>query len=157
MTFGRPTMTTHLTALPLPSSQEDDQFVTPNQADAASENSPSKMRFYVEALKLYGILGRILVKIYQPWMIFSNSDVEESSDRQNQSMNDIVEIDAELTAFELALPPFLSWKQPQEGTPPNDQQDHMVYRMQTNVLHARYAPLWHLFSKRIANDVGFYT
>ncbi|KAL4991851.1 hypothetical protein BDW68DRAFT_184740 [Aspergillus falconensis] len=59
MTYGRPTMTTHLAPLPSPDASD-----TSGQ-DGAED--PSLMAFYTEAIELYSILDRLLSDLYYAW------------------------------------------------------------------------------------------
>lgn len=128
MTYGRPTMTTHLAPLPPP-----DGFDT-SRPDGASNRT--LMAFYTEAIKLYGILDRILSNVYTAWRGWSRQDHPQSSTKSLGGLDIVLEIEQQLTLFEANLPSFLKWNSAMHSDAALDQ----AIAQQRNVLHARYTP-----------------
>lgn len=128
MTYGRPTMTTHLAPLPPP-----DGFDT-SRPDGTS--SRTLMAFYTEAIKLYGILDRILSNVYTAWRGRSRQDHPQSSTKSLGGLDIVLEIEQQLTLFEANLPSFLKWNSAMYS----DTALNQAIAQQRNVLHARYTP-----------------
>lgn len=120
MTFGRPTMTTFAPSLPLPSTADDGGSV-----------APTRLQFYVESIRLSKVLEQILVRVYQPWKSKAGG-----SDQRHFSLDTVIELDAQLSRFEAAVPWPLRWRVVVGMAPPEDMAACLV--MQRHVLHSRY-------------------
>ncbi|OGM48179.1 hypothetical protein ABOM_002082 [Aspergillus bombycis] len=138
MTYGRPTMTTHLAPLPPPDTSD-----TSGQ-DGAED--PSLMAFYTEAIKLYGILDRILSDVYYAWRGQSHQHQPEPSTKSLGGLDIVLATERELTLFEANLPSFLKWSSG-TSTMHSDRGLNQAIAKQRNVLHARYLHL-HLLLHR---------
>ena len=112
MTYGRPTLTTHLPDL---SFSELGGIREPTQPQAPTQDEPSKMCFYVEYIRQCRILGEILSKVYQPSTGGSSSALLSSWDEPKaHGMDAILELDAKLSKYETALPSTMSWTSPSD-------------------------------------------
>ncbi|KAL1867362.1 hypothetical protein VTK73DRAFT_4209 [Phialemonium thermophilum] len=132
MTFGRPTMTSSL-------SITADSL---NSYDVASLEPCSKkvrMLFYKDSIRLSLILEGILQKIYQPWLHRdTNTDGHSSASFNNHySLDTVIELQAQLTAFEQSISPPLSWVSPLR-LDYMSAEDRRIMEMQKNVLQARF-------------------
>lgn len=94
------------------------------------------MAFYIEAIKLYGILDRILSDVYSAWRGRSRQDQARSSTKSLGGLDIVLEIERQLTLFESNLPSFLKWSSAMHSDTGLDQ----AIAQQRNVLHARYVP-----------------
>lgn len=129
MTFGRPTMVTHASNVPLPSLTEE--F---NNADTVTSlEDPSRMGYFVQSIRLSTILEKILVQVYQPWRSKSRGDEINAKNHQYSNFDTIIDLDSELTRFESSVPSFLSWTT--AGEVPDSTFEPIV--MQRNVIQGR--------------------
>ncbi|KAK2786593.1 hypothetical protein FQN52_007769 [Onygenales sp. PD_12] len=122
MTYGRPSMTSHLDSVPLPDTVEERQ-------------GPSLMTFYATTIRLYKILDDILSDVYNAWR--ARPRQEHSSSRNQWSFDTLIELERRLCTYESDLPPFLNWTVPSLPEQPRTDQSIMLER-QRNVLHGRY-------------------
>ena len=141
MTYGRPSMTSHLAPspmpLPIPDSELEDLREGPEEG---SSHAISHMTFYVATIELYKILENILSDIYNAWRSRTSKDGSALYwDVKQGGLDIIIEIDSKLSAFEANLTPILNWTSPVslEGI---DGVDTLILARQRNVLHARYLP-----------------
>lgn len=129
MTFGRPTMVTHASNVPLPSvSEEFDSIDT-----ATSSETPLRMGYFSQSVRLSTILERILVQVYQPWRSKSRGDETNAEDHHCSKFDTIIDLDSELARFESSVPNYLSWIV-ESGT---SEHASGILLMQRNVLHGR--------------------
>ncbi|GKZ91230.1 hypothetical protein AnigIFM63604_000320 [Aspergillus niger] len=138
MTHGRPTMTTHLAPLPPPDDSEMSRQDPPGE--------PSLLSFYIEAIKLYSILDKILSDVYCAWCSRTRQDRPQASTKILGGLDTILEIERELTLFEASTPPCLKWD-PDAPEFNSDGKLNQAIAQQRNVLHARYLHL-HLLLHR---------
>lgn len=132
MTFGRPSMTSHLAPFPAP-----DGLNTNRLQDGTKE--PSLMVFYYEAIKLYGILDMILADVYKAWGGRSCQDQPQTSTTTNLgTLETVLKVERELMVFKENLPSFLKWNSGEPSIPSGHDSNIAISR-QINVLHARYA------------------
>ena len=157
MTYGRPTMTTHLAPLPPPDGSDTSR--------QEGTGDPSLMAFYTEAIKLYGILDTILSDVYYAWRGRSRQDQSEPSVRSLGGLDIVLEIERQLTLFETNLPSFLKWGSG-TSTMHSDKGLNQAIDQQRNVLHARCAspqPYRHLGNSSLSTytdtciSTSFYT
>lgn len=128
MTHGRPTMTTHLAPLPPPDDSEMSRQDPPGE--------PSLLSFYIEAIKLYSILDKILSDVYCAWCSRTRQDRPQASTKILGGLDTILEIERELTLFEASTPPCLKWD-PDAPEFNSDGKLNQAIAQQRNVLHAR--------------------
>lgn len=134
MTFGRPSMTSHLEATPLPNPLSDTE-ISMGMEDVVN-TKPSIFAFYVYTIELYRILDRILTDIYNLWYIGSESAIGGGPKKPRSGGLDIIlEIDTSLDMFECGVPSFLSWTQ--RDWSGIDETMLPIYERQSNVLHTR--------------------
>ncbi|KAK1639089.1 fungal-specific transcription factor domain-containing protein [Colletotrichum phormii] len=106
MTFGRPTVTSNLSANELRSRSH-------SAADQRIEQP--KLEFITQSFKLSLILENILSQVYQPWRNRHPTQRASCGTRGGGgeggglSFDAIVELDSKLTDFEDSVPPLLSW------------------------------------------------
>ena len=129
MTFGRPTMVTHASNVPLPSLVEEVEDVD----TVTSLEDPSGMGYFVQSVRLSAILEKILVQVYQPWRSSSRRDEKTTENHHASSFDAIIDLDSELTCFESSVPNFLSWTT--EGGVPHPAFEPLL--MQRNVIQGR--------------------
>ncbi|KAL5355585.1 fungal-specific transcription factor domain-containing protein [Aspergillus floccosus] len=127
MTYGRPTMTSHLSNVHLP------ECSGPGLGD---EHSPSIMAFYLASIKLYRILDSILSDVYRAWRSRASMTPVGTKTRHGShgGIDAIIELEEKLFQYESNLPSFLSWTTP--STPAVDPQHQVLLKRQRNVLHA---------------------
>ncbi|KAJ0421522.1 fungal-specific transcription factor domain-containing protein [Aspergillus carlsbadensis] len=133
MTYGRPSMTTHIAPLPPPTGEP----VISRQEQAGE---PSLMAFYTETIKLYDILDKILSDVYYVWRSRSRLDHSQSLTLGLGGLDTVLEIERQLTLFEANLPSFLKWTTGQSALHQNREMNGAIAQ-QRNVLHARYIHL----------------
>ncbi|KAL2797421.1 fungal-specific transcription factor domain-containing protein [Aspergillus keveii] len=133
MTYGRPSMTTHIAPLPPPAGE-------PERTTQEPRGNPSLMAFYTETIKLYDILDRILSDVYYVWRSRSRRDNSQHSTRGLGGLDTVLEIERQLTLFEANLPSFLKWTTGQHILHQNPERSKPIAQ-QRNVLHARYIHL----------------
>lgn len=129
MTFGRPTMVTHASNVPLPSLAEEVEVVD----TVSSFENPPKMGYFVQSICLSTILEKILVQVYQPWRSSSRWDEKTTDNHHAGSFDTIIDLDSELRCFESTVPNFLSWTTERE-------EPHPAFEpllMQRNVIQGR--------------------
>ncbi|KAH8697701.1 putative fungal-specific transcription factor [Talaromyces proteolyticus] len=133
MTYGRPSMTTHLATLPPPS---DSEISCPQNGNEKS----SLMAFYTQAIKLYGILDRVLADVYYAWRGQSRRDQSHPSTKSLGGLDTILEIERQLKLFEINVPSFLKWTS-EQSVVYADGEPILAIAQQRNVLRARYIHL----------------
>jgi hypothetical protein len=124
MTYGRPSMTSHLPSVTLPRTEEEEH----------SPGTPSPMAFYISTIELYRILDSILSDIYRAWRGRSSPGSRRHTTKHG-GLDIIIELEEKLFEYENSLPPFLNWNLPLEQAT-NPEQSTLY--LQRNVLHARY-------------------
>ncbi|KAK2611745.1 hypothetical protein N8I77_005069 [Diaporthe amygdali] len=129
MTFGRPTMVTHSSNVPLPSLTEE----ADNTDAVTSLGDPSRMEYFLQSIRLSTILEKILVQVYQPWRSKSKGDETNVENHHCSNFDTIIDLDSELTCFESSVPNFLSWTT--EGEVPDSSFEPLL--MQRNVIQGR--------------------
>lgn len=139
MTYGRPSMTSHISpASPpvmKPYLQSDDPCALSGQP---CDHKSGYMTFYVSTIELYKILEAILSDIYNAWQSRSNHHRPLSQRGIKQSSLDVImELDDKLSTFEANVPPVLNWTNTHPPLSPNSFQDS-IFNRQRNVLRARY-------------------
>jgi hypothetical protein len=128
MTLGRPAMLLGSKARSLPIPLASGEESLPTMVD--DKIQPSSIDFFVETVKLYRIVGRILLNIYR-----INDEQDERSGAAEDDRNDEMtkELDNELTRFADKLPETLKWLRPKG--------DHVaadLLERQSHVLHVRF-------------------
>lgn len=126
MTFGRPSMTSHLPSVPLPGALDLISFQEPQV--------PSLMTFYVATIELYQILDSILSDVYHTWRGRSSATTTTGQG----TFDVIIGLEEKLLQYESKLPWFLDWT----GLSPSpslaiDPSRRKILDRQKNVLHAR--------------------
>lgn len=124
MTYGRPTMTSHLSSVPLPESS----------VTGSMEQRPSVMSFYISTIELYKILDTILSDVYKAWRGRGSTTATGPTTR-HAGLDVIMELEEKLLDYEAHVPSFLNWTSP--ATPTGESPDRMIWKRQRNVLHAR--------------------
>ncbi|KAH7029927.1 fungal-specific transcription factor domain-containing protein [Microdochium trichocladiopsis] len=127
MTFGRPTMTTHASNVPLPSLTDEGD----DARAAAGPEAPSRIGYFTQSIRLSMILEKILDRVYQPWRGKSRRDEAHHS----SNFDAIIELDSDLASFEASVPGFLAWTG--EGVIPASGFE-LLGLMQRNVLKGRF-------------------
>lgn len=139
MTYGRPSMTSHISPVSLPGmrpeSQEDDPCELSGQP---CDHRLGYMTFYVSTIELYKILESILSEIYNAWQSSSRHHRPMGpKGLKHKSLDDIMELDDKLSAYEANIPPVLNWTNPYPPFSASTSQGS-IFQRQRNVLHARY-------------------
>lgn len=129
MTFGRPTMVTHASNVPLPSLTEEFD----NMDTATSCGTPSRMGYFLHSVRLSTILEKILVQVYQPWRSKTRGDETNADDHHRSNFDTIIDLDSELARFESSVPNHLSWT---VGAGASEHASGILL-MQRNVIHGR--------------------
>lgn len=138
MTHGRPSVTSHISPVPLPEMGTGSQASDPCELSGQScDHKMGYLTFYVSTIELYKILESILSEVYNAWQTRSNSN-RTSSPRGSKlcSLDVLMELDDKLSAYEANVPPLLNWtKEPLQRSGSGDMS---VFKRQQNVLRARY-------------------
>ncbi|KAF2182323.1 hypothetical protein K469DRAFT_669687 [Zopfia rhizophila CBS 207.26] len=129
MTLGRPAMLYHDTQVSLPTPGQDEDMM---HTELEESKKISSVAFYIETIKLFRILGRILSHIYNLNEPHSEQDGYGGFDR-------LIELDTQLTEFVDQLPKGLQWAQPDKVQPSISHKN--VLLQQTHVLHVRFLHL----------------
>jgi hypothetical protein len=141
MTLGRPATTPLRSSVPLPAAI-DDEYLEPGAYNCVQPaNEFSRINFFVEAIKLYKILGSILSSVYEPWiddtgrMGLDTAGFEHLQSSKGFDM--IMSLDSALMGFHSEVPTLL--KSPKSGvsTAKLNSEDPDTLKRQANVLHAR--------------------
>ncbi|KAI9776645.1 MAG: hypothetical protein M1839_009451 [Geoglossum umbratile] len=145
MTLGRPATTPYRSSVPLPTAI-DDEYLEPGAYNCVQPADEfSRLNFFVEAIKLYKILGNILSSVYEPWIDGAGrmgSDPAGFEHLQSSKGFDmIMSLDSALMRFQSEVPALL--KSPNSGvsTSKLNSEDPDTLKRQANVLHARYLHL----------------
>ncbi|KAJ5234607.1 uncharacterized protein N7469_003775 [Penicillium citrinum] len=142
MTYGRPSMTSHISPASPPVMKPD----LPSNDPCALSGQPCDhksgyMTFYVSTIELYKILESILSDIYNAWQSRSNQHRPLSPrGMKHSSLDVIMELDDKLSTYEANVPPVLNWTNINPPLSPNSYQDS-IFQRQRNVLHARFIHL----------------
>ncbi|KAJ5668927.1 hypothetical protein N7462_009997 [Penicillium macrosclerotiorum] len=142
MTYGRPSMVSHISPVPLPvmrpQSQSDDPCRLSGQG---CDHDLGYMIFYVSTIKLYKILESILSDIYNAWQSRSDHRRPMSPRRAKQNSLDLImELDDRLSSYETSVPTILNWCIPHAFTSEHINQ-RSIFKRQQNVLRARFIHL----------------
>ncbi|GAT23331.1 fungal specific transcription factor [Aspergillus luchuensis] len=121
MTHGRPSMTSHLSPIPLP-------FAT-------GKDVPLTMGFYVATIKLYRILDRILSDVYNMWRGRFNEESKRSTPWSEGNFDSLLELERQLQSFKDTLPPYLSWSA--SSRPECHIEESDIIERQRNILQSR--------------------
>lgn len=138
MTYGRPSMTSHLARVPTLDGIE----LSGHQKDPSE---PSLMAFYIEAIRLYDILDNILADVYNAWRGRLCQDNLPSPTLSTKSLQIVLEVERELLLFKANVPCFLKWTNGTHSTP-SLPEPNMAIAQQRNVLHARCVAYRYSFS-----------
>ncbi|PVH72451.1 hypothetical protein DL98DRAFT_502360 [Cadophora sp. DSE1049] len=134
-TLGRPAMTPCQITIPLPSATAEDNMVDMNPPI-------SQFAFYLETIKLYLILGKILSTVYKPWSFQGGNNCPDGSNKgshvQYGDSEAIMPLDEELSYFEDEVTSYLHWERGITIRNSIAQPLQQIIQRQTNVLRARY-------------------
>ncbi|CDK26260.1 unnamed protein product [Kuraishia capsulata CBS 1993] len=122
MTFGRPLMVTSPGNVDLPLAV-DDELITDTEIKVSNPDDKCELRFFLESLKLFGILSEILQRFYLG---------QDHSDSMGDPFPSIFQFEQKLQEFEEGLPYFLRRENPEQDHP---------FRRQAIILRARYLHL----------------
>ncbi|KAJ5387009.1 hypothetical protein N7509_009550 [Penicillium cosmopolitanum] len=141
MTYGRPSMTSHISPASPPVMKPDLQSDDPCAlAGQPCDHKSGYMTFYVSTIELYKILEAILSDIYNAWQSRSNHHRPLSHrGMKHSSLDVIMELDDKLSTYEANVPAVLNWTGIHPLSP-NSHQDP-IFKRQRNVLRARFIHL----------------
>ena len=122
MTLGRPFMLGDRNYEPDLPTEVDDVYIMSDSVQPQPSDHPSQTSFFVQSIKLYRILSRIV-------RFFSS---KESLNDDAEDFQQMVKIERELFQWRDALPHFLQFHKDHTLTNPS------VSLRQLNVLHCRY-------------------
>lgn len=132
MTLGRPSLSSHESTVPLPSSIDDEELTHTYRDPGTSVKASSRTAFFVQTIALYQILGQILHNVYKPW----DQDVRPYDNNHQAGhiarIGVIIELHEALRRFEENLPVPLRKGEHVAGT----HQSNIAIR-QRNVLQTR--------------------
>ncbi|KAE8152323.1 fungal-specific transcription factor domain-containing protein [Aspergillus avenaceus] len=123
---GKPSSTSHSTALPLPGAID---------LNPSGSNSPFLTAFYTASLELYENFNGILKNAYKPWSSQSASPSGSGTSQQG-GLDAIAGLEGKLSEYESKLPSFLNWSRP--SNPATEHSRLLAVRRQRNALHARF-------------------
>lgn len=140
MTYGRPSMTSHISPVSLPEMRPNSQNEDPCElSEQPCDHKLGYMTFYVSTIQLYNILESILSDIYNAWQ--SKSAHHRSMSLRgirHRSLDVIMELDDKLSAYEASIPSVLNWTNPPSALSPESHHQQSTFKRQQNVLRARY-------------------
>ncbi|KAJ5084211.1 hypothetical protein NUU61_008790 [Penicillium alfredii] len=142
MTFGRPSMTSHISPVPLPAMGSEPKSEDPCALSGQPcDHRLGYMTFYVSTIKLYKILESILSDIYNAWQSRSNSN-RPTSPRETRpgSLDVLMELDDKLSLYEASVPHMLNWTNARPRLGAGCHQGS-IFERQKNVLRARFIHL----------------
>lgn len=135
MTLGRPTMTQQHN-LPPPKPLWEDDFVS-YELDGTQQKL-SLLSSYVETIKLYQILAKVVTDVYKPWSAYSIHDSSRKSiSEKDNEMQTVMLLADELTEYSESIETILHWR---NGYASREQLPNIAQaaiQRQSNVLHAR--------------------
>lgn len=126
MTYGRPSMTTHITSIPLPG-------IFDLESRRETDGPTTLITFYNSTIMLYSILDVILSDVYNAWRGRSSETTDKI--KQEGGLDMIIRIEDRLRSYKSSLPDCLHWNQLPGSTVPSSHQS--IIDRQRNVLHAR--------------------
>ncbi|KAJ5824499.1 hypothetical protein N7447_006839 [Penicillium robsamsonii] len=137
MTHGRPSMTSHLSPLPLPVMGTDSQESDPCELSGQScDHKLGYMTFYVSSIELYKILESVLSEVYNAWQSRSNKSRTNALQTSKLcSLDVLMELDDKLAAYETNVPQPLNWTN--EVSLHHSSGNSSTFKRQQNVLRAR--------------------
>lgn len=137
MTYGRPSMTSNISPIPLPEMSPGSKANDPCELSGQPcDHKLGYMTFYVSTIRLYKILESILSDIYNAWQSRSNQHRSMSlRGVRHSSFDTIMELDDRLCAYEASIPSVLNWTSVQPVSTDGYQQS--IFERQRNVLRAR--------------------
>lgn len=94
---------------PPPEAIDDCYLNVSNEICVQPPNMPSRVAWFVETLKLYEMLRKLLTTLYDN----TGSNREDTADKKAESLflsQSILAIDSELQEFKRALPTNLNWE-----------------------------------------------
>src|SRR6266536_584417 len=140
MTLGRPMMTPCQITVPLPTTTKDDKILDLSDISQV-QFCPSQMTFYIQAIKLYLILGKILLNVYKPWAAHgTNQDFDDEGSEPHSLTKDletVMSLDEEISNFEDNIPSWLHWKRGINCRESLVENQRLMLLRQTSILHAR--------------------
>lgn len=150
MAYGRPFMIPVARDIKLPEIIDDEILTTsPHPPAIQPEGKPSQMAFLVYTIKLYEIMGEILLTLYSDnsegfgngnTMIDKESHPAKSEiDKQNlaKSLNAIIKLEMALSSWKQSLPPFLQENNYKNDEVLADDVEKSKLVRQCNILKAR--------------------
>ncbi|KAF3048221.1 hypothetical protein E8E12_011323 [Didymella heteroderae] len=128
MTLGRPAMLLGSKARSLPKPLDSGEESLPSMTN--DKKRPASIDFFTETVKLYRIVGRVLLNIYR-----INDEQDERSSPAEEDRNDdmTLELNNELIKFADNLPETLRWRRSKGDNAAAD-----VLERQSHVLHVRF-------------------
>ncbi|KAK1503296.1 fungal specific transcription factor domain-containing protein [Colletotrichum tamarilloi] len=156
MTFGRPTVTSNLSA---------NELLSRSHSGADQSLEQPKLEFITQSFKLSLILENILSQVYQAWRNRYPAQRASCGTRGGGggggigglSFDAIVELDSKLTDFEDLVPPLLSWGGESEASVldgVSSPDDLRILATQKHVLHARFLYLRLMLHRPILTDLS---
>ncbi|KAJ6109899.1 hypothetical protein N7486_002134 [Penicillium sp. IBT 16267x] len=142
MTYGRPSMTSHISPVPLPAMRPQSEAEDPCALSGQPcDHKLGDVAFYVSTIELYKILESILADVYNAWQgqPHHHRTIPVQGTRQS-SLDVIMELDDRLSAYEANIPPVLNWTTPRQHFSPENHPQPVLQR-QRNVLRARFIHL----------------
>lgn len=148
MAYGRPFMIPISRDLKLPQVIDDELLtVAPRPPAVQTTSKPSQMAFLVHTIKLYEIMGEILLTLYSDGETFGgavdnaspSARSEIDGDNLATSLNSILKLEMALSSWKQGLPPFLQHDQSRDGIflLEKDENEAKKLLRQCNVLKAR--------------------
>ncbi|CAO0793285.1 unnamed protein product [Mucor circinelloides] len=149
MAYGRPFMIPISRDLKLPQAIDDELLtVAPCPPAKQPEAKPSQMAFLVHTIKLYEIMGEILLTLYSDGDTFGGAVDHASPSARSEidgnnlatSLNSILKLEIALCSWKQDLPPFLRHDQSRDAIflLERDENEARKLLRQCNVLKARY-------------------
>ena len=109
MTFGRPTMISQSTNIPVPK-LVDDEYLSSEGEGIQPPDIPSRMGLFVSTCGLFDILGDVLSSIYVKDLGFTTPRGNETSTRFPEMIADALQFNRRLDTFIGSIPEYLQTK-----------------------------------------------
>lgn len=158
MTYGRPSMTSHISPVPLPEMEPSPQADDPCELSGQPcDHKLGYMTFYVSTIQLYKVLESILSDIYNAWQSRSNHQRSMSlRGARHRSLDVIMELEDKLSVYETNIPAVLNWTNAGPRLNSGDYQQS-IFKRQQNVLRARYVNRHYVYPHLLAYMLKVYS
>ena len=137
MTFGRPTMISRTTNVPVPS-LIDDEYLSVEGTGKQPAHIPSRMGLFIFSCSLFEILDMVMSKFYTGSSDTKPASQIESENRMENMISDVMSIIRRLDDFQGTLPTYLQVTGTSQAPVPVI---NGYIQLQQQILYCRYCSL----------------